>query len=406
MTSHDPFVRHRIGDLAEVFDGPHATPRKVDQGPWYLNIASLKNGRLDLSESVHIHADDVAKWTARVKPKRGDTLFSYETRLGESAFWDRNDEAVLGRRMGLLRPREDKVDPRFLAYAYLSDQFQEAIRIGTLHGATVNRIPVGDLPNWEIMVPSLPEQRRIAGVLGAFDDLIETNRRLANDSRRLAQAASRAILQGAGDWDSPLPQVASVTKGYSYKSPELVDDAEMHLLNLKNMGRGGTFRFDGYKPLSTSRHKPGQVVDEGDVVVSLTDLTQDRDVIARAVRVQRRGLGGVIVASLDLAVVRPLQGASREFIWAVLAHPRFRDHADGYCNGTTVLHMKEEALRQFEVPKPTPSVLARLDESVRPLLTCADELDAEADDLARQRDELLPLLMSGRVRVSELEGVA
>lgn len=293
-------------------------------------------------------------------------------------------------------------DPRFVYYA-LRGLDTSTLDVGSSN-PTLNRNHVHPLPvNWP---SSLAEQQRIAGVLGAFDDLIETNRGLAMDSRRLAQVASRAILRGAGSWDLPLPQVAGITKGFSYKGPELVDDAGMHLLNLKNVGRGGTFRFDGYKPLSTTRHRLGQVVDEGDVVISMTDLTQDRDIIARAVRVQRRGLCGIIVASLDLAIVRPLQGASREFIWAALTHPRFRDHATGYCNGTTVLHMSEEALRDFEVPKPAPSVLTQLDRSVRPLLAGADEMDAEADDLARQRDELLPLLMSGKVRVSEVEGVA
>ena len=105
MTDRSLFPLCRLGDLVEVFDGPHATPRKVKSGPWFLSIASLKNGRLDLSESTHIHEDDVARWSRRVTPQRGDTLFSYETRIGEAAFWDSDAEAVLGRRMGALHER-------------------------------------------------------------------------------------------------------------------------------------------------------------------------------------------------------------------------------------------------------------------------------------------------------------
>jgi type I restriction enzyme, S subunit len=352
----------------------------------------------------------------RTSPEKAATLGRHRVRAGDIVYSRRGDitkrALVVPREAGwlcgtgcLLVRSSKRVDPRWLSY-WLGQPLIHRWLTNQSVGATMANLNTEILSRLPVSLPPMSEQRSIAAALGAFDQLIETNRTLATDSRRLAQAASRAILQQAGDWDSPLPQVADIAKGFSYRSTELISNSEMHLLNLKNMGRGGTFRFDGYKPLRTSRHKPGQVVDDGDIVVSLTDLTQDRDIIARAVRVQRRGLAGPIVASLDLAVVRPLPGASREFIWSVLAHPRFRDHADGYCNGTTVLHMKEAALREFLVPSPTPVVLERLDESVRPLLECADVLDTEADELARQRDALLPLLMSGEVTLSGLPKIA
>lgn len=66
--------------------------------------------------------------------------------------------------------------------------------------------------------------------------------------------------------------------------------------------------------------------------------------------------------------------------------------------------MKDAALREFVVPEPAEALVANLEETVRPLLMASDELDTEADGLTNQRDELLPLLMSGKVRVSEVEG--
>jgi type I restriction enzyme S subunit len=74
-----------IGDIAEVFDGPHATPKKLDTGPHFLSISSLEKGRLDLSKSAFLSEEDFKKWAKRVTPKEGDLLFSYETRLGEAA---------------------------------------------------------------------------------------------------------------------------------------------------------------------------------------------------------------------------------------------------------------------------------------------------------------------------------
>lgn len=393
MTSHDPFVPHRIGDLAEVFDGPHATPRKVDQGPWYLNIASLKNGRLDLSESAHIHADDVAKWTARVKPKRGDTLFSYETRLGESAFWDRNDEAVLGRRMGLLRPREDKVDPRFLAYAYLSDQFQEAIRIGTLHGATVNRIPVGDLPNWEIMVPSLPEQRRIAGVLGAFDDLIETNRTIINE----IAAMTSAVYTKAATCASSSVALGQLVEANPEKVTPGAPTEDLRYLDIGSMSDG-------------SVGTPTQMIWEN-APSRARRRARRGDLLWATVRPNRRAHGLLmrnvpgLAVSTGIAVLRPLS-IPASLAFAHTDTQSFVDRLSGRVDGSAYPAVKAEDFLALDVPDLLEKDVELFRLVIDPLWEAVGELEEEIDDVARHRDELLPLLMSGRVRVSEVEGVA
>jgi type I restriction enzyme S subunit len=172
-------VATRIGDVAAVFDGPHATPEKTTSGPWFLSISSLKGGRLVLSESAHLGEQDFARWTRRVTPMAGDVLFSYETRLGEAALMPDGVRACLGRRMALLRPRIDVVGPRTLLQAYLSEPFQETIRQRAVHGATVDRIPLTELPAWPI---ALPERTgRLENLLGAIDD-IATQRERENET--------------------------------------------------------------------------------------------------------------------------------------------------------------------------------------------------------------------------------
>lgn len=180
-----------IRDVAEVFDGPHATPTKTDIGPWYLSISSLSKGHFDFSKSAHLSEADLPRWTKRVRPRPGDTLFSYETRLGEAAYWEHDVEAALGRRMGLLRPNAAQVEPRYLLYAYLGPQFQKVIRQNTLSGATVDRIPVGDMPSWPLLLPPLQEQRTILGIVGSIDDLIENNRRRVVVLEEMARAIYR-----------------------------------------------------------------------------------------------------------------------------------------------------------------------------------------------------------------------
>src|SRR5690606_27443076 len=104
------WVYRPLGELAEIFDGPHATPPKTSSGPIFLGISNLAGGRIDLSQVEHISEEDFVKWTARVEPRGGDVVFSYETRVGEAARIPPGLRCCLGRRLGLLRARKDRVD--------------------------------------------------------------------------------------------------------------------------------------------------------------------------------------------------------------------------------------------------------------------------------------------------------
>ncbi|MDP9458813.1 MAG: restriction endonuclease subunit S [Actinomycetota bacterium] len=389
-----------LGELATVFDGPHATPKRTQAGPWYLSISSLSEGKLDLAQSARLSEEDYAGWTRRVRPMPGDTLFSYETRLGEAAHWSEDVPAALGRRMGLLRPKPG-VDPRFLTYAYLSPQFQAEIDRRAIHGATVDRIPIKELGSWPIAVPGLAEQRRIAGLLATLDELIEAERQAARQLDELVGVLGRQFLTDLSPVSSaPLAEIAEISKGYSYKSAELVEGGGW-LVNLKNVGRDGSFQARGFKPL-TGSPKPAQVVETGDILVAQTDLTQNREVIGRSVRVRRGLVEGPLTASLDLVIVRPGPQVTREYLFAVLGSPEFRAHALGFCNGTTVVHMGARAVPTFVAPVPPRELLEAFSARVALLRTEADAAIEAAERLERTRAELLPLLMSGGIRTREV----
>jgi len=188
MSTGPGTITRAIGAVAEIFDGPHATPEKTETGPWFLSISSLSQGRLTLRESAHLSEENFARWTRRVTPRAGDILFSYETRLGEAALMPAGVHACLGRRMALLRPRQGTIDSRVLLQAYLSSGFQRTIRQRAVHGATVDRIPLTELSKWPI---SFPERgvEKLAQILTALDD-----RASANDRENEVLAELRDVL--------------------------------------------------------------------------------------------------------------------------------------------------------------------------------------------------------------------
>ena len=299
-----------------------------------------------------------------------------------------------------LLANRDVVEPNFLTYALLSLRSELLGLVHTAgHGTGV--LATDQLAKVQLLLPPLSEQRRIAELLLNLDDLVDTNRKLVNDLDEAAGSVGRRMVLGAaGRKRRIFSDLADVKKGYSYKSAELVDGGQW-LVNLKNVGRGGTFESRGFKVLSASP-KAHHLVDTGSVVVAQTDLTQDREVIARPVRVRRGRRKGPFVASLDLAVVTPKLWHTNESLFAILATEDFRGHALGHCNGTTVLHMAAAALPTYMAPDLTAEEVRQLTQQVRPLREAADQLDVEAAELLAVRDQLLPLLMSGRVRVGDV----
>ncbi|HFU4189881.1 TPA: restriction endonuclease subunit S [Streptococcus suis] len=176
-----------IGEIAEIYDGPHATPKKIEDGYYFLSISSLSNGKLDLSKSAKICEDDYKKWTKRIVPIEGDLLFSYETRLGEAALMPANLQACLGRRMGLLRPNLNFVRSDFLLFAWLSPEFQKVIKQNTITGATVERIALSELSDFPILLPSLNEQEKIVKILTKLDQKIALNNKINEELEAMAK---------------------------------------------------------------------------------------------------------------------------------------------------------------------------------------------------------------------------
>jgi restriction endonuclease S subunit len=167
-----------VGALCDgIYDGPHATPKKTESGPWFLSISSLDQGRLDLTKSAHLSERDWLAWTRRVAPRKDDVVFSYETRLGEVALIPAGLQACLGRRLALLRPDPTKVDPEFLMYAYLAPEFQTTLRERTVVGSTVQRLPLATFGDFPIRIPGLDRQRTIARTMRTFDRMLYAARK-------------------------------------------------------------------------------------------------------------------------------------------------------------------------------------------------------------------------------------
>jgi type I restriction enzyme, S subunit len=178
--------------MAEFYDGPHATPPPAEDGPIFLGIKNMtEDGHLDLSEVRHISESDYVTWTRRVEPRPGDLVFTYEASLNRYAILPAGFRGCLGRRVALLRPDPRVADTKYVLYAFIGPEWRRTVQARLNIGATVDRLPLGDFPNFPIRLPPLHIQRKIASALSAYDDLIENNRRRVELLEEVAQRTYR-----------------------------------------------------------------------------------------------------------------------------------------------------------------------------------------------------------------------
>jgi type I restriction enzyme S subunit len=201
-----------IADMVEgVYDGPHATPPEAESGGVFLGIKNLTGTALDLAEIRFIGEAEWAKWTKRVEPRAGDIVFSYEATLGFFALIPPDLRCCLGRRLALIRPKEEDGAGHFWFHQFVAPPFQALLAKHTIQGATVNRIALKEFPSYSVLVPPLLLRTAFADVASGMWAKIQSNQ---------AQAQTLAALR-----DTLLPRLISG----QLRLPEAQAQLEAHL---------------------------------------------------------------------------------------------------------------------------------------------------------------------------------
>ena len=261
--------------------------------------------------------------------------------------------------------------------------------------------------NYEIEIPNIKEQKRIGEILSSLDDKIELNRRINDNLEQQAQALFKSWFVDNPDsnWKKiSLSEVASFVGGYSYTGKELTDFSNVAMATIKNFMRNGGFKAEGFKGINPSaKLKECHYANLFDILVAHTDLTQNADVIGNAELLLTCGKYNSIIFSMDLVKVLPKEIFPYSFLLAaMLKNKMFKAHCLGYINGTTVLHLNKKALPEFEIRKPSDSEAKIMNETLAPYYKRMAKLLQETDKLISLRDTLLPKLMSGELKINDI----
>jgi type I restriction enzyme S subunit len=194
-------------------------------------------------------------------------------------------------------------------------------------------------------------------------------------------------------------------RGYSYTSEYLDKDDEIEdsypMINLKNVKEGGGFRTDGYKYYTEDQMKDRYKIDEGDLVVAITDLTQEGGLIGSPALIPELD-EELNIISQDVAKIVP-EDVPREFLYHLFKTERFQEYSKSVATGTTVLHLSLTSIGEFQFALPSHEKLEEFAKQVRPIHKKKSNIIQENSRLRAIRDTLLPKLMSGEVRVDDIK---
>jgi type I restriction enzyme, S subunit len=333
-----------------------------------------------------------------------------------------------------LRPKfPDRIVPEYAAYFFRSNLFRQDITaMSSLSTrASLNNEMLGRL---KMLLPPVEDQKAIGRVLKSLDNKIELNRRMnatleamaralfkawfvdfepvrANMQNRPSNSASPEIAKlFPSEFENGIPkgwelqklgELVNVVKGRSYTSKEL-SESDNALVTLKSFIRGGGYKSNGLKPF-TGTFKPEQRIEDGEIIVACTDVTQAAEVIGRAALFQSNHEFENHVASLDVQIVRPKEPGSSLFYYHLMRSDDYVSHILSYTSGTTVLHLAKDAIQCYEGLEPGKKLVRVYSNLVNPFFEKIRLNQNEGKSLSKLRDSLLPRLISGRLKIGEVK---
>jgi type I restriction enzyme S subunit len=325
--------------------------------------------------------------------KAGDTL-------GFAAKLPAGREFLHNQRIGLVQLTDPaRLNLDFFHYLTRTDQYRRHV-LSTATGSTVKHTSPGRIVEYKVQVPRLPEQQAIAAVLGTLDDKIVANTKLIDG---LLAVVNTEFVRRFGDrsLEVMLGALAEVVDCLHSKKPERTADGST-LMQLNNI------RDDGLVDRTSA-----YCISAGDYAAwSRRFETRAWDFVitnvGRIGAVARIPDGYVAALGRNMTGIRPkIAAESGSFIAAALLSNAVRREIDQRTDAGSVMGaLNVRSVPLLRLQDSSPSERKAFHEFASPFFENADALLSENASLAATRDALVPLLMSGRLRVSDAEKLA
>jgi type I restriction enzyme S subunit len=394
-----------------------------------IKIAEIKNGLSGQTKYTEREYDPNYLITA------GDMLFCWSGQPETSidVYWWRNVDGWLNQHIFKVEPGPD-VDRLFFFYVlrYLRPYFIAIARNKQTTG--LGHVTKVDLERIEVGLPSKPEQRAIAAILGALDDKIELNRRMNETLEAMARAIFkswfvdfdpvRAKMDGRWRRGQSLPglpaelydlfpdsfedsQLGKIPKGwvvkrlsdlcstqYGYTASAVDEPVGPKFLRVTDINKGNWIEWGDVPHCEIEPDaRASYALRLGDVVVA---------------RMADPGKSAIIEEDIDavfasyLVRLKTPSLAHSYYVYGFLKSDSYVEYAEGAKSGSVQANMNAKVIVGASLTVPPKAVLDAFLRAVLPLRERLVGNVREYRTLAAIRDALLPKLISGEIRVGEI----
>ena len=349
--------------------------------------------------------------------KRSDLLVAMteqaEGLLGSSLIVPESNRFLHNQRLGLVTDiRVDAIDKHFLYYLFNSRGVRNQIR-ASASGVKIRHTSPERIGEVEVTIPPVPAQKKIAGILSAYDDLIENNTWRIQILEQMAQSIYREwFVHFRFPGHAQVKLIASPLG----KIPQEWQPAVF--TDIANILSGGTPStrvaeyWDGDIPWFTPRDAAGSFyVTETEKHITQTGVNNCASEIypKDTIFITARGtVGKLALAAVPMAVnqscyaVQGKPGYGPRFVFLALCVRV--DYLKKNTGGATFSTIITDTFKRMSILKPPPSLAHDFEIMVEPFFERIRLLHLQNANLRRTRDLLLPRLISGELSVENMWG--
>ena len=371
-----------IDILDKVIDYRGKTPQKTESGIPLITAKIIKDGRI-LPPNEFIAENNYEKWMVRGIPQEGDVVLTVEAPLGEVAQLD-NRKIALAQRVVTLRGKKGVLDNTYLKYFLMSNIGQARLKARET-GTTVTGIKQSELKEVLIDCPDYTTQIKIASILNAIDAKIELNRQI-NDN--LEQQASSLL----SDWISTYPC-------RTYKLSDICKYANAKC-------ETGNLTPQNY--ISTENMLPNKkgIVEASNIPTGKATCYKVDDILIANIRpyfqkIWKADINGG--CSADVLCIRANIESHSPILYWLLHQDAFFEYVMTGAKGCKMPRGDKQHIMNWSIDLPEVQYWADLATQLGSIDQQIAYNRIESINLSNLRDTLLPKLMSGEIKINEID---
>ena len=394
----------KLGDICDVRDGTHTSPKFFDRGFPLITSKNLINGKIDFKNIQYISKKDHIEICKRSNVDDGDILLAMIGTIGNPVLVKKDREFSI-KNVALFKvgKNNNHLNNVYL-YNYLSYSTYELNKKSA--GGTQKFVGLSEFRKFQLPIPPLPEQEKIAGILSCWDDGIEKLSALIEKKKIQKKSLMQQLLTGKHrlkGFSTPWREVKLGNIGIISSAgvdKKIVEGEKLvNLLNYMDVYKKD-FLYASDMSMTVSapeRQIRNCNLKKGDIF--FTPSSETRDDIAHSAVVMEDIVNGVY--SYHIVRLRPTTPIDLKFSAYAFKTNHFYKQAFSICEGSGQRYViSQDDFRNMTVF--IPSDLAE-QKAIAEILSKADEeielLNKKLEAFKQEKKALMQQLLTGKIRV-------